>query len=79
MEVKVRFSTEAVYRVRESDWPGVVAREEDQDGRWVLLLLELLEQGDQDLDAAEREIVEAIFEPLDEDYVLVSIVLKRKS
>ena len=45
----------------------------------VLLFLELLEQGDQDLDAAEREIVESIFEPLDEDYVLVSIIFKRKS
>ena len=39
MEVKVRFSKEATYRVRESDWPGVVAREEDQDGRCTLTFL----------------------------------------
>ena len=39
MEVKMRFSKEAVYRVRESDWPGVVAREEDQDGRYTLTFL----------------------------------------
>ena len=36
VEVKVRFSKEAIYRVRESDWPGVIAREEDQDGRCTL-------------------------------------------
>ena len=36
VEVKVRFSKEATYRVRESDWPGVIAREEDQDGRCTL-------------------------------------------
>ena len=36
VEVKVRFSKEATYRVRESDWPGVITREEDQDGRCTL-------------------------------------------
>ena len=39
VEVKVRFSKEATYRVRESDWPGVIAREEDQDGRCTLTFL----------------------------------------
>ena len=33
----------------------------------------------EDLDAEEREIMESIFEPFDEDYVLARIVLKRKS
>ena len=42
-----------------------------------ILLSILLEA--EDLDVAEREIMESIFEPLDEDYVLVRIVLKRKS
>ena len=36
VEVKLRFSKKAVYRVNESDWPGVVAREEDQEGRCTL-------------------------------------------
>ncbi len=36
VEVKVRFSKEAIYRVRESDWPGVIAQEEDPDGRCTL-------------------------------------------
>ena len=36
VEVKVRFSKEVAYRVREADWPGVIAREEDQDGRCTL-------------------------------------------
>jgi len=36
VEVKVRFSQEATYRVRESDWPGVIAQEEDQGGRCTL-------------------------------------------
>ena len=36
MEVKLRFSMKAVYRVNESDWPGVVAREEDPEGRCTL-------------------------------------------
>ena len=53
-----------------------------------LLALALFEQGDQGLSgaerklilsAAERELMEAILGPLDEDYVLLSIVLKRKS
>ncbi len=39
VEVKVRFSKEVAYRVRESDWPGVIAREEDQDGRCTLTFL----------------------------------------
>ena len=39
VEVKVQFSKEATYRVRESDWPGVVAQEEDQDGRCTLTFL----------------------------------------
>ena len=33
----------------------------------------------EDLDAEERETMESIFEPFDEDYVLARIVLKRKS
>ncbi|MCY3789801.1 MAG: hypothetical protein OXH63_13545, partial [Gemmatimonadetes bacterium] len=33
----------------------------------------------EDLDAEEREMMESMFEPFDEDYVLVRIVLKRKS
>ena len=36
VEVKLRFSMKAVYRVNESDWPGVVAREEDPEGRCTL-------------------------------------------
>ena len=36
VEVQLRFSKRAVYRVNESDWPGVVAREEDQEGRCTL-------------------------------------------
>ena len=44
-----------------------------------ILLSILLEAEAEDFDAAEREIMESIFEPLDEDYVLVRIVLKRKS
>ena len=39
VEVKVRFSKEATYRVRESDWMGVVAREEDKNGRYTLTFL----------------------------------------
>ena len=35
--------------------------------------------GQGDLDAMEREITEAIFGPLDEDYVLLRLVLKRES
>ena len=42
-----------------------------------LFLSFILEQGD--LDAAAREITEAVFGPLDKDYVLMRIVLKRKS
>ena len=38
-EVKVRFSKEATYRVQESDWPGVIAHKEDQDGRSTLTFL----------------------------------------
>ena len=36
VEVELRFSRKAVYRVNESDWPGVVAREEDREGRCTL-------------------------------------------
>ena len=36
VEVKLRFSKRAVYRVNESDWPGVVASEEDREGRLTL-------------------------------------------
>ena len=39
VEVKLRFSKNAVYRVNESDWPGVVAREEDREGRCTLTFL----------------------------------------
>ena len=39
VEVKVRFSKEATYRVQESDWPGVIAREEDKNGRCTLTFL----------------------------------------
>ena len=39
VEVKVRFAKEAASRVRESDWPGEVAREKDQDGRYTLTFL----------------------------------------
>ena len=39
VEVKVRFSKNVLYRVRESDWPGVIARKEDQDGRSTLTFL----------------------------------------
>ncbi|MXW79261.1 MAG: T9SS type A sorting domain-containing protein [Gemmatimonadetes bacterium] len=42
-----------------------------------LFLSFVLERGD--LDAASREIAEAVFGPLDKDYVLMRIVLKRKS
>ena len=36
VEVKLRFSKNAVYRVKEPDWPRVVAREEDRNGRCTL-------------------------------------------
>ncbi len=36
VEVKLRFSKKVAYRVRESDWPGVVARKEGKDGRCTL-------------------------------------------
>ena len=36
VEVKLRFSKRAVYRVNESDWPGVVASEKDREGRLTL-------------------------------------------
>ncbi len=36
VDVKLRFSRKAVYRVNESDWPGVVDREEDPEGRCTL-------------------------------------------
>ena len=36
VEVKLRFSKKAAYRVYESDWPGVVATEEDREGRCTL-------------------------------------------
>ena len=36
VEVKVRFAKEAASRARESDWPGVIAREDDQHGRCTL-------------------------------------------
>ncbi len=39
VEVKLRFSRNAVYRVNESDWPGVVAHEEDREGRCTLTFL----------------------------------------
>ncbi len=39
VEVRLRFSRNAVYRVNESDWPGVVAREEDREGRCTLTFL----------------------------------------
>ena len=42
-----------------------------------LFLSFVLERGD--LDAASREIAEAVFGPLDKDYVLMRMVLKRKS
>ena len=36
VEVRLRFSRRVVSRVRESDWPGVVASEEDREGRCTL-------------------------------------------
>ncbi len=36
VEVKLRFSRRALSRVNEPDWPGVVAREEDPEGRCTL-------------------------------------------
>ena len=39
VEVQLRFSEKVAYRVRESDWPGVVDREEGEDGRCTLKFL----------------------------------------
>ncbi len=35
----MRFSKNAVYRVKEPDWSGVVAGEEDREGRCTLTIL----------------------------------------
>ncbi len=39
VEVQLRFSERVAYRVWESDWPGVVKREEGEDGRCTLTFL----------------------------------------
>ena len=38
VEVKLRFSSSVTYRIRESDWPGVVAVEDNPDGSCIMTL-----------------------------------------